>query len=296
MPMRVASTDGVEVVVHHLHAAATADGGNPPARLLIAHATGFNAPAYGPLADALAGLQPAVDISAVDVRGHGATVATDGWAVDWHGYTDDVVAAAQACTTAGVPLYGFGHSMGGAALLIAAHRHPQLFAGLVLFEPIVFPPPPSGDDAHQRGGANPLADGAARRRPSFPSRDDARANFARKPPMSTFVDAALDGYLDGGLIEAADGSVTLSCTPALESATYRAAALHGGWELLPDVDVPTLVIGSPISDVNPPAMIAPLVADRLPNATYLLRDDLDHFGPFVAPTIVASLIAGQLTG
>ena len=34
----------------------------------------------------------------------------------------------------------FGHSMGGACLLMAAHRNPALFRRIVAFEPIVFPP------------------------------------------------------------------------------------------------------------------------------------------------------------
>lgn len=279
-PLRVASTDGVHAAVHHL-----ASGAGP--RLLIAHATGFNALAYTPLAAALA--RSAVDIHAVDVRGHGATPAPPQWEPDWHGYADDVAAAAAAIAAPPTQLFGFGHSMGGALLLIAAHRHPELFSGLVLFEPIVFPPP-----AATAGGSNVLADGAARRRPSFPSRAAARANFASKPPMGSFVPGALDGYLAGGLVEAADGSVTLSCTPAFEGATYRAAADHGAWGILPDIVVPTLVIGSRIDDFNPPAALARRVAERLPAATYLLRDDLDHFGPFVAPDEVAELIAARL--
>lgn len=280
MPRVVTSSEGVEVVVHHLGA-----GDGPP--VLVAHATGFNALAYAPLAAAL-GDRASADVFAPDVRGHGRTVAPPQWTVDWHGYAEDVAAAAESITTPSEELFGFGHSMGGAALLLAAHRHPQLFAGLVLFEPVVFPP------LSGAGDSNPLADGAARRRTSFPSRAAARENFARKPPMSTFTDAALDGYLDGGLVEAPDGTVTLSCAPALESATYRAGLLHGAWELLPAISVPTLVIGAHLDHPASPAAMARAVADRLAHGTFLHRDDLDHFGPFVDPATVADLIAARL--
>ena len=38
------------------------------------------------------------------------------------------------------PLFGFGHSMGAAALLMAEPRRPGLFAGLVCYEPVIYPP------------------------------------------------------------------------------------------------------------------------------------------------------------
>ncbi len=53
-------------------------------------------------------------------------------------------------------LTGFGHSMGGTALLMAAHREPELFDTIVVYEPIVFDPDadrPSGDRSHLRSSA-----------------------------------------------------------------------------------------------------------------------------------------------
>ena len=43
-----------------------------------------------------------------------------------------------------------------------------------------------------------------------------------------------------------------------------------------------------------PSMIAARVAERLPNGTYLQRDDLDHFGPMTHPTECAVIIASRL--
>ena len=71
-----------------------------------------------PLAEALA---PRFHSIAFDYRGHGDTPQPPNIEVDWNRYADDVEAVALSLTR---PLPAFGHSMGGACLLMAAHRHP----------------------------------------------------------------------------------------------------------------------------------------------------------------------------
>ena len=108
--------------------------------MLLAHATGFHGPAYLPVAD---GLTPRFHTFGLDFRGHGDTEVPPGWQVDWQGYGDDALAVADAMATMPGGEHGlitFGHSMGGAALLMAAHRRPSLFRLIVLFEPIAYPP------------------------------------------------------------------------------------------------------------------------------------------------------------
>ena len=39
-----------------------------------------------------------------------------------------------------------------------------------------------------------------------------------------------------------------------------------------------------------PSDVAAQIAKRLPNATYLQRDDLDHFGPMTHPIEIAALL------
>ena len=121
------------------------------------------------------------DVWAFDHRGHGATQPPVDWDADWHGFADDATAAARsvATTNGEAPMYGFGHSLGGATLLLTAHRIPDLFAGLVLFEPIVFPP-----EMVVQLHEGPLVRGARRRRRQFDSFDAAIANYAAKPPMT----------------------------------------------------------------------------------------------------------------
>ena len=290
----VPSSDGVGVVLHHLV------DGPLDGPVLIAHATGYHGLAYGPLA---AVLGAGHDVWALDSRGHGATPPPPDPLTDWDGFGDDAAAAAAfvqqraGAGSGGRPgLLGFGHSMGGAALLMAAHRDPALFRTLVLFEPIVFPMVTDDvDDVHDADPADsPLVLGARRRRARFESYEYAIANYASKPPMRSFVPAALEAYVRGGLapIDAddPDGQVRLTCSPEFESATFASSHASNAWDLLPAITTPTVVVGGAPADDNPPAAIAEPIADRLGSGRYCFQPELDHFAPFVAPAQVAEII------
>jgi pimeloyl-ACP methyl ester carboxylesterase len=275
--MIVNSSDGVEVAVHDL---AGHDAGRPV--LLISHATGFHGHCYLPLALALAQRFHSI---AFDFRGHGDTPKPAQAAIDWNRYADDAEAVALSLTR---PLPAFGHSMGGACLLIAAHRHPDLFSHLVIYEPVVFPP-----DEERISVGPPLAEGARRRRATFASFEDAIANFASKPPLGRFTPAALDAYVRYGFSEGEDGQVHLKCQPELEAATFELGSSHRTWDLLPEITTPVLVVcGLPSPDS--PSRTSQDVAGRLPNGRHLQIDELDHFGPMTHPDQVAELIAAAI--
>jgi pimeloyl-ACP methyl ester carboxylesterase len=271
--MHVDSTDGVDVVVHDL-------GGTGPT-LLMSHATGFHALAWRPIARLLA---HRFSCQALDYRGHGDTVAPADWSVDWNGYGDDAVAVASALHSPG-GILGVGHSMGGACLLMAARRDPSLFRGLVVFEPIVFPT----EGLLPPGTESPLVVGARRRRSSFPSFEDAIANYASKPPMGTFTDEALHAYVQGGFAVGEDGHVHLKCRPEHEARTFEMGGGHRTWDELGEITCPVVVVaGRP--HPGTPAALAAGIAERLPHGQYVEMDDLDHFGPMTHPERVAALV------
>lgn len=153
----VPSTLGVLIAVHEL-------GGQPDAGLrplLVSHATGFHGRCYLPMAHELADRFHSIGF---DYRGHGDTPRPEGPVV-WDRYGDDALAMGRAMRDVfDGPVDAFGHSMGGACLLMAAHAEPGLFRRLVVFEPIVFPPAGIRPDNQE----SPLVAGARRRRP--PSR------------------------------------------------------------------------------------------------------------------------------
>ncbi|HEY5662736.1 MAG TPA: alpha/beta hydrolase [Ilumatobacter sp.] len=279
----VESSDGVSVAVHEF---ADAD---PLPPLLIAHATGFHAHCYTPIARGLGSRYRCVGL---DFRGHGETAPVPARTVDWAHFGDDALAVATAIAPGG-GLVGFGHSMGGAALLMAAHRRPALFERLVLFEPIVHLPSPVRltDDELRR---IPIIAGALRRRTRFASFDEAYHNFRSKPPMSLMVDEVLRHYVDHGFRAIVDEddrpAVELRCHPELEARIFMTGRDNGLWEVLGEVTTPTVVLGGHVEEAQPSAA-SRTIADRLPAGRYVLLDHQTHFGPFSHPDELVRLIA-----
>jgi pimeloyl-ACP methyl ester carboxylesterase len=271
--VRVASSDGVDVAVHEL-------GGRGPT-LLISHATGFHGHCYAPLARALAGTFRCVSF---DYRGHGDTAHPDR-PVDWRRNADDCIAVAEAL---GGPVLGFGHSMGGACLLLAAARRPELFAALAVFEPIV----PPLDSPLTLVDDNAMSAAAIRRRATFASMEAALDNFASKPPLNQFRADALHAYVHHGFRHSADG-VTLKCTPQIEAGTFGAATASHVWDDLPGVDAPTVVAAGEL-DGSPPPTFADGVAARLPRGSFVRLEHANHFTPMSDPDRLARLLAGWL--
>ncbi len=278
MPQLVNSSDGVRIAVHDL-------GGVGP-DLLISHATGFHGRCYLPLAAALADRFHSI---AFDYRGHGDTPQPDGVPVDWEHYGDDAEATARSLPR---PIVAFGHSMGGACLLMAAHRDPSLFSCLVVFEPIVFPPQGIRPDT---GEPSPLSKGARRRRAVFPSHEDAIANYASKPPLGSFTPEALDAYVRYGFRADEDGQVHLKCQPDIEAATFDMGGVHRTWDVLPEITTPVLVVAGKVEPMQP-SNIAAGVAERLPHGSYLEFDEVDHFAPMTHPEHMADVIAAFVLG
>jgi hypothetical protein len=102
-----------------------------------------------------------------------------------------------------------------------------------------------------------MAAGARRRRASFPSREEARANFASKPPLSIFTPEALDAYLDGGFHEQADGSLVLACPPEHEARVFEMGAEHGGFDHLHEVHCPVTVVRGALAGSFPASFAQP---------------------------------------
>ena len=279
--LRTTSRDGVAVAVHDLA------GSAPQPIVLLAHATGFHGHAYLPVAKALA---PRFHTYGMDFRGHGDTARPEGWAVAWDDYGADALAAASAL--AELPggedgLVAFGHSMGGAGLVMAAARRPELFRVLVLFEPIVYPT----DLPRDPDRPNPLRDGARRRRATFGSFDEAIANYASKPPMATFDPDALDAYVRHGFRQ--DGDVVrLKCDPDTEADTFDNGANHATWDLLGELPTPVVVVAGPVPEgAMLPGAIAPRVAEQAAAGRFVLEPAMDHFGPMTHPAEIAGLVA-----
>lgn len=271
----IASSDGVSLAVHDYKPKSHAP------TVLFSHATGFHGRVFDPVASQLIATHHCVTF---DYRGHGDSTLPQDWQVRWSAYGDDALVAARYAAK-NEPVVGAGHSMGGAALVMAALRAPELFRALVLFEPIIIPP----ITRESNSGPNPLADGARKRRNTFASFYDALATYSSKPPLNVFRPDALEAYVMFGFRQMPDGTITLRCSPEHEARTYETAALHETWDDLVKLEIPTWVISGVKLDQGPSA-IAPLIAAAIPGSRFVKYDDLGHFGPMQDPVRFAAII------
>ena len=283
--LHVPSSDGVAVAVHDLGG----DRAAPP--LLISHATGFHAHCYEPVAARLA---EQFHVYGLDFRGHGRTLAPPDWRVDWSRFGDDALAVAREIAPDG-GLIGVGHSMGGAALLMAAHRDPERFAQLVLFEPIAIPesaPRVPMDD-------HPIVVGARRRRRVFASYDDAIENFRDKAPLSAMTPEVLRAYVQHGFRPHVDAQgnpagIELICPSDIEAGIFTSSRDNGVWDLLPDVTTQVTVVTGYVDEQQPSGRCSDIAA-RLPHARYVLVPHHGHLGPFSHPDEFADLVLAELS-
>ena len=253
---------------------------------MLVHATGFCAEPFGPLAR---GLGDRFHCWGLDLRGHGRSDRPADGEFAWSGFATDVLTAVDAL---GLDRpFGFGHSCGGAAVLLAEEVRPGLFGALYCFEPVVMP-----DTVRARiAEHNPLADGARRRRETFPSAEDALTNYASKPPYAGLDPDALRLYVDSGLelIPAGEGgdgrAVRLRCRRQDEAATFTAAGDHDAFAHLAAIGCPvTLCCGQETDAFGPRILRAD--AEPIPDARIEVLPGMGHFGPLERPADVAASV------
>jgi pimeloyl-ACP methyl ester carboxylesterase len=267
-------TDGRALVLH--------DWGGAGRPILLAHPTGFHGRAWGPVADALTA--SGHHVRAIDFRGHGDS-DPDPDQYRWHGFGDDVLAVVDEI---GAPagLIGVGHSMGGAALLMAELDRPGTFAGLYCFEPIV-PPLDVAGGIHPD---NPMSAAARRRRAVWDSPGEAEAAYASKPPLSVMRPDALRAYVEYGLRPTEDGRAELKCRPEDEAAVFAAGGAHDTYARLTQVGCPVVIARGTTSGAQSPEAFAGPAAERIPGGRLEVLDGLGHFAPQEDPDRFAASV------
>ncbi len=274
--MLVDSSKGARVALHDL------GGDGPP--VLLAHANGFCGLMWQPVARELAAV---AHCWALDFRGHGDSAAAADEDYHWDGMADDVLAAVDALDGLdSAPRLAAGHSLGGASILKAEQAQPGTFDRAWMFEPVTIPSfflPPEGVKA--------LGDIARMRKQNFESRQAAYDRYAARPPFSLLDPEVLRDYVDHGFRELPDGTVTMKCPREVEATIFENPDKTAFDRLGEVATAVTVVVGT---EADPPALVAPFVADKLPNATLVRYDDLTHFGPFQDPPRIAASIATAL--
>ena len=262
-------------------------GAGPP--LLVAHATGFHTRCLRALAE---GLAARFRVVGFDCRGHGhsGTPPLDQDdeervpSMAWAAFADDALAVIEGLGLEGCS--AFGHSCGGAVLLLAEQRRPGTFAGIYAYEAVVTPPGFWAGAREQ--GIDPAA-GARRRRPTFTSRAAARQHYAGKPPLSSLRPDVLADYVEHGFANEPDGTVRLRCSPDAEAATFAMARHTDTWDHLAEVACPTtFACGGHDSPFG--RRLTAELARRVEHGRFEEHAGLGHLGPMQNPDEVATAV------
>jgi pimeloyl-ACP methyl ester carboxylesterase len=269
IPDTLASTDDVTIQLYDL-------GGSGPL-LLLSHATGFCGQVWEPMAETLTEHYHCVTF---DHRAHGRSTRPVGRPLEWSGMADDIVTIANALSP-GEPVAAVGHSMGGTTLALAELAKPGTIEKAWTFEPILF------GETHLGPNSEPseISEGARRRRPTFPNRDEVMERYGSRPPLSILDRRALKAYVDHGFSDLEDGTVTLRCRPEDEAAIFQHHN-SGARQKVGQLTIPFLVAAS--GDSRPPAEAVMAAAEEFNNLDLAVYEDLTHFGPLEAPERMAA--------
>ena len=220
-------------------------GGKEGPVVVFVHGAGLNAQTYRNL---LTRLSSSARVLAPDLRGHGATSlpADPEELPDWRFFAQDLISfidAAVAPTER--PLVLVGDRMGATVCLLATGARPDFVRGLVLVEPVLYPPLVlSVIEIAQRFNLVhrlPFYETVPRRRAVWPERAPLLAALRETAPFASLPSEALEDFMASGVLERADGAFELACDPAWEVQTY-AAQSNNVWPLLDRVQCPIDVL------------------------------------------------------
>jgi pimeloyl-ACP methyl ester carboxylesterase len=248
----------------------------PP--VVLVHGTGFHGYVWKPIAQALSSHY---QVFAIDQRGHGDSPKPES------GYSWDVFAAdlhqfltALHLTTAAAA----GHSGGATTIALCAAAHPGLIGRAVLIDPILVPRSMDGHTLE-----NPVAQRARKRRMVWESRTSMFHSYRTRPPFNTWREDVLWAYIEEGTVLRPDGHVELKCPGAIEAQVFENALNSNGFDVLPQIDVPVLVVRGESTEVFPEASAA-LAVSLLPQGRLKTIARTSHFVPMERPDAVERAI------
>ena len=271
----VASADSSQIAGYEL-------GGSGDV-LLIAHATGLCGAMYQML---MKGLTDRYRVVAFDFRGHGDSSGSPDLDYGWERMAEDVAAVVEHLDAS--TIHGFGHSMGGAALLLAERNAPTTFSSMYLFEPIIFSKEFSSE------GQNVMAASARRRRAEFDSRADVLSRYSSRPPFNRVLAGFVSAYVENGFADQPGGGVRLKCLPEVEAEIFS----NGGrveMSAVEHITTPIAVaVGQDEIGGSNPSRLGPPLADALGHGRLIRYAHIGHFGPLQDPWTVARDVARHI--
>jgi len=132
-----------------------------------------------------------------------------------------------------------------------------------------------------------LAEGARKRRSTFPSRQEALSRYGGRPPLNRLDDRALRAYVENGFDDASDGTVTLRCLPETEASVFEQTTSET-YERAGQLTIPYAMAAS--GDGGIPALSVLEAAADFPQLELVDCPTLSHFGPLEDPEGIADQI------
>lgn len=187
---------------------------------------------------------------------------------------------------------GVGHSLGGTLTARAAAADPELFAALVLIDPVIFTWPRSRFWTVMKrlglAGRFPLVASARRRRDHWPDLAAVRSSYRGKPAFASWAPEVFEDYLDAGFVEADDGGVRLRYPREWEARIFEICPADV-WRELRTISQSVLFIRGERSDTFRAAAAARALRE-IPRSRVVVIPGTTHFLPFEKPAAVAEVI------
>ena len=194
--------------------------------LIFAHANSFAAGTYALLFTLLRAR--GFDVQALPRFGHDARYpVTDGWPHLVQQLADFAQPLVQRW---GQPAYMVGHSLGGFLSVMTAAQHPQLARGVLMLDaPLVAGWRATSLAAAKRAQViGKISPGkiSQKRRTQWASRAEALAAFQSKKSFARWHPQVLQAYIDHGIVDDAQGRLTLHFSREQETAIYNTLPHH----------------------------------------------------------------------
>lgn len=192
------------------------------------------------------------------------------------------------------PVVSVGHSMGTAAILMAAIQRPDLFTSLVLIEPVLVPRRylfALSFVRRFRPEMIPLVKKTLSRVDRFSSRQDAFDHYRGKGVFKDISDEVLWDYVQHGTKELEPGVFALSYGRDWEARCYT--LVHNLWGLLPHLTVPTLAIRAQGSNTLAVSSWNKWQA-AASNVDFIEIEEAGHLVPFEKPGQLSATILNWL--
>jgi len=205
----------------------------------------------------------------------------------WEVFADDVRTSLQDHAK---PVFSIGHSMGAAAIVLAAARAPHLFRGLILIEPVLVP---------RRylvllrffgmfaPAQVPMIRTTLQRKHRWSNREEAFAHYRPKGVFRRISDEALWDYVNHCLVDERVGPVSLQYSREWEAHCYT--LVHNLWRVLPQLKMPVLGIRGAETNTLSAASWQRWQA-MSPQHDYIEMAGTGHLVPFEQPEPLATHI------